>query len=107
MPHNNDYNGPIPDEIRKTLLYNSPAHYYHVFLTTAERNFTRRCQEILRSLCVWRQYAAYPMAIKNRMLDTLSNALFQARGSAIESHDLLQLEKASASAVMALPIRTV
>ena len=83
------YNGPIPDEIRRTFLYKSPEEYHRIFLITAEQNFLQRFRDILRSLCVWRQYAAYPEEIKNRMLQNLSNALFQARLSAINTRGAL------------------
>lgn len=100
------YNGPIPDNIRRTFIYGSHEAYYRAFLITAERNFMQRFRDILRSLCVWRQYSAYPENLREKMLLQLSTALYQARLSAIESWDLLH-PKSSASAVMALPIKTV
>ena len=100
------YNGIIPDDIRKTFIHGSYDNYYAAFLLTAERNFMRRFRDILRSICVWRQYADYPEHIRNIMLQSLSCGLSQARAAAIESWGLLQ-ERSSASAVIALPINTV
>ena len=107
---NQTYNGPIPKEYRQTFIHGSYEAWHAAYLITAERNFLQRFRDILSSLRVWRYYAAYPQEIKNQMLGVLSNALYQARFSAIEAWDdaagALQL-RSSASAVMALPINTV
>ena len=103
---NQSYDGIMPHDIRKTLIHGSYETYYVSFLLTAERNLLQRFRDILSSVCVWRAYAAYPEEIKSKMLWTLSNALYHARWAAISSWDCLH-PRSSASAVIALPIRTV
>ena len=103
---NQAYDGIIPDDIRRTFIHGSYELYQRTFLETAERNFLKRFRDILQSIRVWRQYNRYPEHIRHKMLDVLSNALFQTRLPALESRDLLQ-PRSSASAVMALPINTV
>lgn len=100
------YDGTIPDELRRIFPHGSYQAYYTAFLITAERNFTRRLQDILISLRAWRLCPHYPAAIRDQMLDRLSAALNQARSSVMESRRWSQ-PRSSASAVMALPISTI
>ena len=100
------YDGEIPDHMRRMFLHGDPWAYCIAFLRTAEKNFYQRCQDIVQSLALWRRHAGYPPAMTCQMLDILSRAVFQARAGAVEAVSLLQLIS-SASAVTALPIRTV
>jgi hypothetical protein len=100
-----NYDGAIPDDLRKTFIHGGIENYRSAFLRTAERNFSRRFLEILNSVCVWRRSLRYPQEIQFRMLTMLSRTLFQARETALLAW--LQLpSNSSASAVIAPPINT-
>lgn len=100
------YDGEIPDSLRRMFLHGDHGAYCIAFLRTAERNFYQRCQDVVQSLIVWRRHAGYPPAITCQMLQLLLRTLSQARDGAVDAVSLLQLIS-SASAVTALPIRTV
>lgn len=109
MQSNHEYqnhDGTIPDNLRRSFIHGSPEIYHQVFLITAERNFAKRCREILRAICLWRVEAPYPQGIVFKMLDMLSTGLFQARAGAVAAlSDLHSIS--SATAVMIAPIKTV
>lgn len=72
------YDGMVPEEMKRD-------YYGRAFLQAAERNFAKRCRELVQAICAWRIIKRYPDEIKFEMLHNLNYALLTARGKAVEA----------------------
>jgi len=79
----------LSDEERQEIFHGGVQNYHRACKQTTEKNLVRRCQELLRSLCVWRLEAHYPLTVKFSMLNVLSRGLFAMRMAAVAARDMI------------------
>lgn len=93
------YDGIIPQEEKSIFLLGSRQAYYAYFLDKAEKEFSKRCLQIVQSVAAWRRVDRYTADVKEMMLARLQKILRQSRASALKAVDLSNV------AVTAAPIR--
>lgn len=100
------FDGALPSDIRNDIFYG--ADRIHIRILQSATAQQKRVIEIVQALSAWRM-APYPVAMRDRMLQIMSQALLRARHYALGAHSASTSgeENCSAVAVMAPPIKTI
>ena len=75
------FNGALPRHMRAAIYYGSAERTRIASIDGMQQAHTRRCAEILASMCAWR-LAPYAEMLRMTMLQHLSQGLKQARNTA-------------------------